>query len=264
MNKNLVTKSVLTRNAIRILKENRNGVSSGELARELFRMEKIPNSLAEKMMVSLLGEDSRFVKSKGQWFFKSLKMSLDVRIANTTFVVLDVEMIGRGKSSKIVEIAAFKIKENSIRDEFCSLVNPGRPLSPGLFEPSRFSGEDLEKAPEVSSVLQKFADFIDAAVLVAHNAGFDIRILDLELSRLSHFQLGMPVIDTLKLSRKWLPGLDAYNLPQLAAYFGVDLDQHHRARSDALTLSRIFMSILHRLENQGVYWLKDLQNSFLT
>jgi len=263
MNDNLLIKSVLVQKAIQILKKNPDGVPSKELAKYLFRMENITDSLGQKLLKALFEEDTRFRQVDGQWFFERPQFCLNVPLAETTFVVLDVEIIGRGKSSKIVELAAFKVRGGAVRDEFYSLVNPGRPLSPGWYEPSRFAREALEQAPSASVVLQEFADFVGNAVLVAHNARFDSRVLALEWSRLSHFRLAAPVIDTLALFRKWLPGLDAYNLPQVAAYFGVDLPQHHRARSDAFALSRIFNRLLQRLENQGIQTLEQLQDSFL-
>ncbi|NOY77937.1 MAG: hypothetical protein GXO76_08725 [Calditrichaeota bacterium] len=263
MQKNLHIKSELVRKAIRVLKENPDGIPCKELAEYLFQMENITEALGLKLLQALLGEDARFQLVDGRWLFGRTEFCLTVSLAETTFVVLDVEIIGRGKSSKIVELAAFKVKGGAVQDEFYSLVNPGRPLSPGWTGPSRFAGEALEQAPDSSVVLQKFADFAENAVLVAHNARFDIRVLNLEWSRVTHFRLAAPVIDTLILFKKWLPGLDAYTLPHVAAYFGIDLPQHHRARSDALTLCRIFNRMLQRLENQGVQTLDQLQDSFL-
>jgi len=263
MTKNLFAKSVLVQEAVKLLKENPNGMTSLSLARRLFEMENVTEALAENLLRALFKEDSRFRKINDRWFLNLWNMVLNVPIAETTFVALDVEIIGRGKSSKIVELAAFKIRDDTVQDEFYSLVNPGRPLSPGWFEPSRFAGEALEQAPNASAVLKEFANFVDNAVLLAHNARFDIRVLNLEWSRFSHFGLAAPVIDTLPLFRKWLPGLDAYNLQQVAVYFGVDLSQHHRARSDAFALSQIFIRLLRRLEKQGVRTLEQLKDAFL-
>ncbi len=263
MTGNLFAKSVLVHEALRLLEESPNGMASLLLARRLFKMENVTELVAENLLRALFQEDSCFREINGCWFFEPPEYRLNAAIAETIFVVLDVEIIGRGKSAKIVELAAFKVRGGAVQDEFYSLVNPGRPLSPGWFEPSRFAGDALEQAPNAAAVLQEFASFVDNAMLVAHNARFDSRVLDLEWSRLSHFRLTAPVIDTLPLFRKWLPGLDAYNLPQVAAYFGVDLPQHHRARSDALALTQIFIRLLQRLENQGVLTLEELQDAFL-
>ncbi len=263
MSENLLRKSVLVKKAIDILTEKRDGIASKDLAEYLFQMENITESLGQTLLKSLFEDDGRFMEIEGKWFFERLQFRLNVPLADVTFVVLDAEIIGRGKSSKIVELAAFKMRGGVVQDEFYSLVNPGRPLSPGWLEPSRFAGEPLEQAPNASVVLGKFANFVGDAVLVAHNARFDIRILNLEWSRLSHFRLAAPVIDTLALFRKWLPGLDAYNLPQVAAYFGIELSQHHRARGDARALSQIFSRLLQRLENQDVQTLEQLQDAFL-
>ena len=263
MAKNLFAKSALIQKAVNLLKENPSGITPRPLALQIFQIENVTDSLAEDLLNTLFKGDVRFRESNGRWFFRRSEYPMSARIAETTFVVLDVEIIGRGKSSKIGELAAFKVRAGVVQDEFYSLVNPGRPLSPGWFEPSRFAGEPLEQAPDASVVLKEFANFVDMAVLVAHNARFDSRVLDLEMSRLSHFRLAGPTIDTLSLFRKWLPGLDAYNLPQVAAYFSVDLPHHHRARSDALALSQIFIRLLQRLENRGIRTLEQLQDSFL-
>ncbi len=243
--------SDLVRNARGLLKKHPEGISGQDLALTLFKMKTVPEVLARKMLKELLGSDPHFDYENGRWFFKHTSFSWEEPLASALFLVLDVEMIGRGRSAKIVELAGFKLKGGKIEGEFHTLVNPERPLAPAWWSAPRFSDEELQSAPTIGPVLNRFFQFAGEAIWVAHNARFDLRVLNLELRRFSYFQISRPVLDTLPLVRRYFPGLDNHNLPQLANYFGVELEEHHRARADALALSQIFLKILHYLKNEG-------------
>ncbi len=243
--------SELIREARALLKEHPEGMESEALALALFKMQAVPAALARRMLNGLFQSDLQFVFDRGRWFLQTLSFDWEQPLASADFVVLDVEVIGRGRSAKIVELAGFKLNTTGILNEFYSLVNPGRPLSPGWWKAPRFSQKELESAPKIEQVLDAFFQFAGGAIWVAHNARFDLRVLNLELRRLTHFQIARPVLDTLPLVRRYFPDLDGHNLPQLANFFGVELEEHHRAHSDAAALSKIFLKILRKLENEG-------------
>ncbi len=243
--------AALVREARRLLSQQPEGLATVPLARRIFKMAALPEVVAEKMLRALLESDGSFSEKNGRWYLKTKPFSWKRPLVSTPFVVLDLEIIGRGQNTKIVELAAVKILENQLTETFYTLVNPGRPLSPGWFKEPRFSQADLDQAPKIGPVLEDFLRFAEASIWVAHNARFDLRALNLELRRTTYFRIANPVVDTLPLVRHYFPNLDAHNLPQLAAYFGIELEDHHHARSDAQALAEIFLKILHFIENEG-------------
>ena len=91
------------------------------------------------------------------------------------FVVLDIETtdFSPAKGGRIIEIGAVKVENGQIVDEFSELINPGLKIPKKITEITNITNEMVVGCPSISSSLQRFWDFIDGYVVVAHNAKFD-------------------------------------------------------------------------------------------
>lgn len=172
-----------------------------------------------------------------------------------TFVVFDTETTGLKPSNgdEIISIAGVKIVDGALQETeaFSRLVNPGRGIPP---QSIRFHGitEDMVKdeAP-AGEVLQDFHAFCGSAVLVAHNAAFDMKFLKLKEQACGrHFD--NLVLDTLLLSVFAEPDSRNHSIDAIAERFGIDVEGRHTALGDSLVTARIFLRLLKMLETRGV------------
>ena len=168
--------------------------------------------------------------------------NIDLRKA--TYVVFDIETtdlsVNRGK---IIEISAVKLEQMTITDRFSTFVNPQEKLSEFTKTLTSIEDQDLVSAPKIEDVLPEFLDFIGDAVLVAHNALFDLRHLYENMHKLN-LDNKFPAIDTLNLARYHYPELKRFNLRAVSRYFKVDLKKHHRADSDSEATAEVFVKML--------------------
>jgi DNA polymerase III epsilon subunit family exonuclease len=112
----------------------------------------------------------------------------------------------------------------------------------------------VKGAPKFAEIADDFLRFIGDSVLVAHNAGFDMRFLNHEVGRLyEDYRLGNPSLCTVQLSRKLLPDIQNHKLKTLAEHYSVALVNHHRANEDAYATARIFINLLDELKSYGVH-----------
>jgi DNA polymerase-3 subunit epsilon len=102
-------------------------------------------------------------------------------------------------------------------------------------------------------VLPAFASFCEETVLVAHNAAFDLRFLELARER-TGVRFDQPVLDTMLLSAVVQPGhrADEHHLEQIAARLGVPLEARHQALGDAITAGRVLLKLLPLLADRGI------------
>ncbi len=174
------------------------------------------------------------------------------------FVLLDIESTGLDFQSgdRICEIALMRWQNGTVQQTWETLVNPGRSVSPGAYAVNRIDAEALKRAPTFAQICDQVLQLLDGAVLVAHNAPFDIASLDAELVPLGRPPIVNPLVDTLQLARAFL-NRDRYNLGALADLVGVPRPSH-RAMSDVVALREVFAYLLARLRMLGVATLDDL------
>jgi len=114
----------------------------------------------------------------------------------------------------------------------------------------------VRDAPAIGPVLRQFKVFAADSVLVAHNAAFDMRFLELkEASTGTRFD--QPVLDTLLLAAVALPEQPTHGLTALAQHLGVPVADRHHALSDALMTGEIFLKLLPLLAEQGITTLQQ-------
>ncbi|WP_449540044.1 PolC-type DNA polymerase III [Ferdinandcohnia sp. Marseille-Q9671] len=162
-----------------------------------------------------------------------------------TYVVFDVETTGLSAVyNTIIELAAVKVKNGEIIDRFESFANPHHRLSATTIELTGITDDMVNTAPEVSDVLIKFKEWAEDAVLVAHNASFDMGFLNVGYKRCGLGHATNPVIDTLELARFLYPDLKNHRLNTLCKRFDIELTQHHRAIYDAEATGYLMVKLL--------------------
>ncbi|RFU71323.1 PolC-type DNA polymerase III [Peribacillus saganii] len=183
-------------------------------------------------------------------------------LVEDTYVVFDVETTGLSAVyDTIIELAAVKIKDGEIIDKFESFANPHHPLSATTIDLTGITDDLVENAPEVGEVLQRFKDWAEDSVLVAHNASFDMGFLNVGYKKIGHGKAANPVIDTLELGRFLYPDLKNHRLNTLAKRFDIELTQHHRAIYDAEATGYLLLKMLKDTLEKGIEYHDRLNDN---
>ncbi|WP_100373170.1 PolC-type DNA polymerase III [Bacillus sp. FJAT-45037] len=155
-------------------------------------------------------------------------------LSEEEYVVFDVETTGLSAVyNTIIELAAVKMKNGEIIDRFESFSDPHEPLSNTIIELTGITDDMVKGAPEIADVLRDFQAFCSDAILVAHNASFDMGFLNVGYQKIGLEDAPNPVVDTLELGRFLYPELKNHRLNSLCKKFDIELVSHHRAIYDA-------------------------------
>lgn len=180
------------------------------------------------------------------------------RLATISYTVFDTETTGLEPSAgdEIISIGAVRVVNGRLlRNEvFEQLVNPRRALNPESARVHRIDAATLDNQPTIGEVLPAFHRFCEDTVLVAHNAAFDMRFLELKQAS-SGVLFGQPVLDTLLLSAVAHPDLAEHTLEAIAGRLGVSVMGRHTALGDALLTADILLKLLPLLAERGVLTL---------
>jgi DNA polymerase-3 subunit epsilon len=176
------------------------------------------------------------------------------------FVVVDVETTGGSpRDSRITEVGAVRISGGEMSGEFATLVDPGVPIPPAISALTGITSGMLAGRPPLEAVLPAFLEFCRGAVLVAHNARFDVGFLNANLARLDYPRLSNPVVCTAGLARRLLrEEVRNCRLATLAVFFATRTQPVHRALADARATVEVFHGLLERAGSFGVLTLEDL------
>ncbi len=182
---------------------------------------------------------------------------------NDDFVVFDLETTGLSKhNDHIIEIGAVKVQNGVVTDHFSAFVNPGVNIPPKITELTGITNAMVKDAPSIDTVLPQFLAFAGDAVLVAHNASFDVGFVSEAVKKVGSAtqsqDLPNTVLDTVELSRALFPQLSKHKLNIVAEHLGVSLENHHRAVDDATATAEIFIKCIALLREQGVETLTDI------
>ncbi|WP_294149069.1 PolC-type DNA polymerase III [uncultured Clostridium sp.] len=175
-----------------------------------------------------------------------------------TCVVFDIETTGFSPvKNKIIEIGAVRVEEGKIVGRFSSFVNPDVPIP---FEIEKLTGINdnmVLDAPKIEKVLPEFLEFCEGAVMVAHNAGFDISFIK-ENAGQQGLEFNPTVLDTVSLARVLLPNLNRFKLDTVAKELKISLANHHRAVDDAGATAEIFVRFIKMLKERDIFDLTQL------
>ena len=168
------------------------------------------------------------------------------------YTIVDLEATGgKFNEESIIEIAIYKFDGVSITDQFISLVNPEKEIHPYVEKLTGISSKMLKTAPKFHEVAKRVIEITSDSVLVAHNAQFDYRILQLEFKRLG-FDFSMKSICTVILSQELLPDQQSYKLGRLSRSLGIPIKDRHRASGDALATVELFKILLEKDVKQEI------------
>jgi DNA polymerase-3 subunit epsilon len=178
------------------------------------------------------------------------------------YVVFDSETTGLRPSEgdKLVSLAAVRVVNGRVlrSETFDSLVNPGRPIPPVAIRVHGITDAAVANAPDPEEVLRRFQQFSADAILVAHNAAFDMKFLETAGAE-TDIRFVNPIFDTMLLSMGLHDHAVGHALETVAVRFGVEITpgQRHTALGDALITAEIFVRQLGMLEGRGIHTLAD-------
>jgi len=219
----------------------------------------------------LLESDKRFIGgANSSWKCVPLEELVeDQPISEVEFVITDLETTGsiKGKD-RIIEIAALRVRNGEVIDQFESLVDPQKKISWQITNLTKITNETVANAPTIEKVLPQFTQFADNGIFVAHNSLFDYSFIMSELGRLE-LAVFKPQIEicTFRLARKLLPNVKARGISGLSIYFDYQMENRHRAMSDVLATTFFLNRFLQQLETMGIktlYQLIEFQRERLT
>lgn len=159
------------------------------------------------------------------------------------YVAFDIETTGLNpKYEKIIEIGAVKVKDGKIADRFSTFVNPAKSIPERIVELTGICDEDLREAPYIEEVLDRFMEFAGDEVLLGHNLMFDYSFIKkAAVNQKKTFERNG--IDTLRIARRFLNGLESRKLGFLCDYYNIHLDAH-RALNDAIAAHEIYQRLV--------------------
>ena len=245
---------------VELVEERRSPVPAEDAARWLFALARAPAGLARTLLDEVVAADARLAWA-GACVALADPPGARVPLDAATYVVVDLETTGLTPSrSRICEIGAVRLRGLEPAATFQTFVDPGVPLPAPVAALTGIRERDLRRAPSVECALRRFLAFAgDDAVLVAHNARFDLAFLDRELERMHGRRLAAPVVDTVALARALLAGRSARaSLAALAHFFGTAVEPCHRALPDAQATAEVLVSLLGLAQERGARTVGDL------
>jgi len=162
------------------------------------------------------------------------------------YAVVDIETTGgSARLERITEIAVYIHDGTRIIEEFSTLVNPERSIPYFITSLTGITNEMVEHAPRFFEVARRIVELTEGKIFVAHNARFDYSFIRQEFSMLG-YNFKRPMLDTVALSRKLIPGHKSYSLGNLCTDLGIEINGRHRASGDALATTRLLELLLEK------------------
>ena len=245
----------LVEEAIRLLHSSGGRAPVTEVCACVLELPDLDPSVAAALVADLIGEDWRLRVDGDGGVVEVLCEDDECRALNETeFVVFDIETTGpKMPPSRVMEIGAARVRDGRIVAEFQTLVNPLTPIPPFIAGLTGIRDEMVAGAPTFEEVAADWLDFADTAVLVAHNAVFDVRFINHEVAHVFPGRRMMNShICTVSLARQLLPELKSFRLGALAEHFAVPHRMRHRAGDDARATASVFIRLLEHLDENGV------------
>ena len=243
---------------VELVEERRGPVAVEDAARLVLKLaSSVPVGLARSLLEEAVHDDAR-LRFAGNLVALAAEPVEELLLERATFVVFDLETTGlRPGTARPCEIGAVRVRGLELEERFQTLTNPGARLQPAIAALTGLRDEELRRAPPVAAGVRRFLAFAGDAVLVAHNARFDMAFLDNETMRLTGRRVAATVVDTVGLSRRLL-GRQPANLAALSHRFVTDARPCHRALPDAEATAEILLCLIGIAQERGARTVGDL------
>jgi len=243
---------------VELVEERRGPVAVEEAARAVLRLGgPVSVGLARSLLAEAVAADAR-LRWAGDLVAVTGAPGESLLLEEATYVVFDLETTGlRPGTARPCEFGAVRIRGLELEERFQTLANPGARLQPAVAALTGLRDEELRRAPPVAAATRRFLDFAGDAVLVAHNARFDMAFLDAETMRLTGRRVDATVADTVALARRLL-GRQPANLAALAHRFVTTARPCHRALPDAEATAEILLCLIGMAQERGARTVADL------
>jgi len=176
------------------------------------------------------------------------------------FVDIETTGLSYANGDRICEIAVLRTFGREDPAKWQTLVNPMRPISPGASAVNGITDEMVSVAPAFKDIAPKFLEIIDGAVLVFHNAGFDLGFISKELQCLNIEMPEVKVVDTLSMARRYFD-FPSNSLGNIASHIGIRQDIRHRAFADVYTTFHVFSHLFDEIVKNDICDFKSLMTT---
>ena len=192
--------------------------------------------------------------------FEDKSIDLDRKLSDLTYTVFDTETTGLepSKGDEIIQVGAARIVNGRLlrQETFNQIVDPEIPLKPESIPIHGITEDMVRGQPNIDVVLPAFHEFCEDTVLIAHNAAFDMRFLQLKEER-TGIRFTQPVLDTLLLSAVVHPNQESHKLDVILERLGISIGTRHNALEDALATGEVFLKLVKLLEDQGIVTVRQ-------
>ncbi len=213
----------------------------------------------DRLLKPIYGLEIAFINEKD---LQICNNPIDLPINDAIYTVFDIETTGLSVNfDKIIEIAAVKIQNNQVIEDYQTYVNPERPISELTTKITSIKHSDVALAPKIDEVIVEFKKFFEGTIMVAHNAHFDMGFINKILKDFDLYDQDMTSLDTLQIARNaYGDKLKRFNLKAVSRLFKVDLVQHHRAIYDTRATADIFLHMLRDARKVGITNINEFNN----
>ena len=188
----------------------------------------------------------------------------DRPLSTLSYTVFDTETTGLNPSGgdEIIQIGAARIVNGRLlrQESFEQLVDPGRLIPAASLAIHGITQDMVKGQPRIGEVLPAFHDFAHDTVLVAHNAAFDMRFLQLQEAR-TGVAFHQPVLDTLLLSAVVHPNQESHRLEAIAERFNITVLGRHTALGDAIVTAEVWLRLIPLLNDMGIRTLRQAREA---
>jgi DNA polymerase III subunit epsilon len=226
----------------------------------LLALPRVPGELARRVLDEVVQDDARLVRHEdGRVGLIGLAPPPSTPLDGAAWTVVDLETTGVGASARIVEIGAVRLEGDRQVGTLSRLVDPGIPMPPRITQITGIRDRDLAGAGPLRPAIGELLALARGSIFVAHNASFDVGMLDRALMRLDGTRVGMRVLDTVALARRLLAGrLARFDLASVSERFDVTVRPCHRALPDALATAEVLVALIGLAQERGAETAEDV------
>src|SRR5579883_1693339 len=251
---NAPRRGVLLRRAHELLEHRGQPVTEELLLEHLFGVTETGQSSAVwlTLLRQILKSSSLFEELEPRTWSLTAWRYTQRSLDEVEFVIVDTETTGlRPGSHRVIEVAGVRIRGGEVVGSYQSLLNPGVRIPNFIVQFTGITQEMLLTAPRPHEALPDFLSFVEGAIVVGHNVGFDIGFLSYEAQLLGQ---SFPIdgLDTIPLARRFLPALKRFKLDNVAAHLKIPTSNRHRALGDAKVTAAVFIKLLELARKQGI------------